>query len=72
MDFQNKQEIKFVMIFVYTGMRCVNENSINYQEEKEGNFISAKLRIRTQEADSQKARRTVLPVGNRRYSHIHF
>ena len=39
---------------------------------KKGNFIWAKLRIITREADSQKVLRTVLPVRRRRNSHIPF
>ena len=38
---------------------------------KKGNFIQTKLRIITQEADPQKALRTVPPVRSRGHSHIH-
>lgn len=40
-----------------------------FLRRKKENFIQVKLRIRTQQADSQDALRTVLPVRSQRHSH---
>lgn len=50
----------------------VDKNSVHYHEETRGNFIRAKLRIITWEADSWKAWRTVSPGRSGKHGHTHF